>query len=590
MIVRDCVVSTRYPRPQEARRRSYWEVLVSDKIPNGHAAEIEPTPREALARLVEREPRRHDLFFGFVGAIGTPWDQVLASFRESLRRFDYEAEEVHVASLIDDLEYQPWGELPNRGSQMYYESRMDACDLLRQKVQNAGCMAALAVMSISEERIASRLVKDQIEPKGPPKAYLLRSLKHPDEVGLLRHVYRDAFSLVGVACDANERRQVLSDRLSLFQNSGELAERLIARDESDQDNQDYGQNVRDTYAMADVFVPSGRGVDCQHHVDRYIDAVFGEPFLTPTPDEEGMRFAQDAAFRSAAAGRQVGAALIPTVGTPVVAGTNEVPKPGGGQYWTGDSPDYRDYKTGEDPNPIYKRRVVQELLERLAQRGWLSEDFTDLSGEELVAHASEPDESGDSILAGIRASALIEFTRCLHAEQSAIVNAARSGTSTQGATLYTSTFPCHECAKMIVGSGIAEVHYIEPYPKSLVGRLFRDMIETSPSLDTGPGLVNNKVPFHQFLGIAPRRYSQAFSARARRLGHSLIEFNRRSACPRTSGWSALGFEELEATTAASISRIIDELASTTVEEMNLSDPIEALTPSPSHQHSSEQAG
>ena len=575
---------------------------MSDSVPNGRAPATEPTPREALERLVENEPRRHDLFFGFVGAIGTPWDQVLGAFSESLRRFDYDAEEIHIASLIDDLDYKPWGKLPNRDSQDYYEARMDACDLLRQKVQNAGCMAALVVMSISEERTASQRITAQgSEPTGRPKAYLLRSLKHPDEVGLLRHVYRDAFSLVGVACGANERRQVLSDRLSLFQDSRALAELLITRDESDQDNQNYGQNVRDTYAMADVFVPSGRGVDCQHHVARYIDAVFGEPFLTPTPDEEGMRFAQDAALRSAAAGRQVGAALIPTVGTPVVAGTNEVPKPGGGQYWTGDFPDYRDYKTGEDPNPIYKRRVIQELLERLAHRGWLVEELTHLSGEELVARASEPDASGNSILAGIRASALIEFTRCLHAEQSAIVNAARSGVSTQGATLYTSTFPCHECAKMIVGSGITEVHYIEPYPKSLVDRLYRDMIETSPSLDTGRGLVDNKVPFHQFLGIAPRKYSQAFTAGARRLGHSLIEFDRRSACPRTYGWSALGFEELEATTAASISRIIDDLAATEEEETTSDDSIETLTPldtltsetltsSSSHQHSSEQAG
>ena len=564
---------------------------MSDSGPNARPAETEPTPREALKSLVENEPRRHDLFFGFVGAIGTPWDRTLASFRESLRRFDYDTKEIHIASLIDDLDYKPWGELPNRESQEYYEERMNACDLLRKKVQNAGCMAALAVMLINEERISlKRTVDRDSTTSNRPTAYLLRSLKHPDEVRLLRHVYRDAFSLVGVACDAYERRQVLSDRLSLFQDHRALAERLIARDESDQDNQDFGQNVRDTFALADVFVPNGHGVDCQHHIDRYIDAVFGEPFLTPTPDEEGMRFAQDAALRSAAAGRQVGAAIIPTIGTPVVAGTNEVPKPGGGQYWTGDSPDHRDHVTGEDPNPIYKRRVVQELLERLARRGWLSQEFSKFSGEELIARASEPDSSGNSILAGIRASALIEFTRCLHAEQAAIVNAARSGISTQGATLFTSTFPCHECAKMIIGSGIAEVHYIEPYPKSLVGRLYRTLIETSPSLDAGPGLVNNKVPFHQFLGIAPRKYTQAFSAGERRLGHALIEFDRQSACPRTSGWSAVGFEEVEAMTTASISRIIDQLAAAPDEETSLELPIEPLTPSQSQQHPSEQAG
>ena len=467
---------------------------------------------------------------------------------------------------------------------------MNVCDELRQDVQSAACMAALAVMSINEQRTHSQPTSSQsTKPERRPKAYILRSLKHPDEVALLRYVYRDAFSLIGVACAAKERREILSDRLSLFQHHRSLTEQLISRDESDPNNQAYGQNVRDTYSMADVFVPSGRGVNCQRHVDRYIDAIFGEPFLTPTPDEEGMRFAQDAALRSAAAGRQVGAALLPTVGTPVVAGTNEVPKPGGGQYWTGDSPDYRDFQTGEDPNTNYKRHVIQELLERLASSGWLTDDLCSLSGQELLARA-EADHSGSSMLDGARVSALIEFTRCLHAEQAAIINSARSGVSTQGAILYTTTFPCHECAKMIIGAGITEVHYIEPYPKSLVDRLYRDMIETSPSLTGDGGLVNNKIPFHQYLGIAPRRYSQAFTAVARRRGHSLVEFDRRSACPRTSGWSALGFEEREATTAASISRIIDDLIANSEVETTVAKPAGSQDASPGEQPTTLQVG
>ena len=130
--------------------------------------------------------------------------------------------------------------------------------------------------------------------------------------------------------------------------------------------------------MADVFV-SGSG-DVEGEVDRYVDSVFGAPFLTPPRAEEGMRFAQDAALRSAAPGRQVGAALIPTIGTPVVAGTNEVPRPGGGQYWEGDHPDHRDFREGQDPNQLYINGVVQEIHERLAEHGWLAEKLKDLSG------------------------------------------------------------------------------------------------------------------------------------------------------------------------------------------------------------------
>ena len=414
-------------------------------------------------------------------------------------------------------------------------------------------MGALAVREIAKHR-AERANGNQ------PFAYLLRSFKHPDEVKLLRRVYGEAFSLVGVASTAEERRKTLSDSYSPVDGVLSLeAERLVARDESDSSNRQFGQNVRDTYFMADVFVPGGAGIDVNADVNRYVDSVFGAPFLAPRPEEEGMRFAQDAALRSAAPARQVGVALIPEIGTPVVAGTNEVPKPGGGQYWEGDLPDYRDFQQGEDPSPNYIKGVVQELLERLAKHNWLVDDLSGLSGHSLVERARQPDGSGSSVLGGARAAALIEFTRCLHAEQAAIINAARSGVSTQGAILYTTTFPCHECAKMIIGAGIVEVHYIEPYPKSLVDRLYRHLIDTSPPARAERGLVQGRVPFYQFLGIAPCQYSRAFAAGERRTGDDLVEFDERRACPRTSDWSDEVVEKAESVAVASISRLVQEL-------------------------------
>ncbi len=45
-----------------------------------------------------------------------------------------------------------------------------------------------------------------------------------------------------------------------------------------------------------------------------------------------------------------------------------------------------------------------------------------------------------------------------HAELNAILN---SGTSLQGCRLYVALFPCHECAKAIIQSGIKEVIFLE---------------------------------------------------------------------------------------------------------------------------------
>jgi dCMP deaminase len=49
--------------------------------------------------------------------------------------------------------------------------------------------------------------------------------------------------------------------------------------------------------------------------------------------------------------------------------------------------------------------------------------------------------------------------RTVHAEQNAIVQAAKHGVSVQGCILYTTHSPCPICAKMIVNAGITEVRY-----------------------------------------------------------------------------------------------------------------------------------
>jgi dCMP deaminase len=54
----------------------------------------------------------------------------------------------------------------------------------------------------------------------------------------------------------------------------------------------------------------------------------------------------------------------------------------------------------------------------------------------------------------------------LHAEANAITKVAKSGNSSEGATLYITTAPCIECAKLIIQSGIKRVVYAEEYRKS----------------------------------------------------------------------------------------------------------------------------
>ena len=65
---------------------------------------------------------------------------------------------------------------------------------------------------------------------------------------------------------------------------------------------------------------------------------------------------------------------------------------------------------------------------------------------------------------GIPSGTRAELCYAVHAEQNAIIQAARLGSSIDGATLYCTHQPCVLCAKMIVNAGIKRVVYGEGYP------------------------------------------------------------------------------------------------------------------------------
>ncbi len=60
-----------------------------------------------------------------------------------------------------------------------------------------------------------------------------------------------------------------------------------------------------------------------------------------------------------------------------------------------------------------------------------------------------------------------ELCRGIHAEQNAIIQAARYGVSIRGGTLYCTNLPCSICAKMIINAGIKNIFYAEGYADSM---------------------------------------------------------------------------------------------------------------------------
>ena len=75
---------------------------------------------------------------------------------------------------------------------------------------------------------------------------------------------------------------------------------------------------------------------------------------------------------------------------------------------------------------------------------------------------------------GIPSGTKQEICYATHAEQNAIIQAARLGVSIDGATLYCTHQPCSLCTRMIINAGIRRVVYEQGYPDDFSLQLFHD--------------------------------------------------------------------------------------------------------------------
>ncbi len=75
---------------------------------------------------------------------------------------------------------------------------------------------------------------------------------------------------------------------------------------------------------------------------------------------------------------------------------------------------------------------------------------------------------------GIESGTRHELCYAVHAEQNAIIQAARLGIVLEGATLYCTHQPCVICAKMIINAGIKRIVYKNGYPDEFAMQLLSE--------------------------------------------------------------------------------------------------------------------
>jgi len=443
-----------------------------------------------------------ELFFGLCSPIGVDNKKAYKLISEALKKYNYSTEYFKVTKLMKSI--KPAGiVLAEEPLEDKYDTYIKYANKLREVL---GFPYALAMLCCVAVRSFRREKTGDADTYLANTAYVFDQFKRKEELDLLRQVYGRLFVIISLYSEKNVRLERLINRIASGHSEARLADShariagdLIKRDQSEE-GVPSGQRLEEAFPCADLFLNLDDPDEANKLLTRFLDALFGSNSVSPTRDEYGMQAARNAALRSVDLSRQVGVAVFSRDGEAITVGCNEVPKALGGTYWTGDQGDARDIQKGFDTNERIKKSLLVDFAKRLNDAGFLKEQ-----GKELdVARFIIKETSRGGTLRDAQLMDLLEFGRMIHAEMSAICDAARLGRKIKDGILYTTTFPCHLCAKHIIASGIKRVVYIEPFPKSYAEQLHSDAIVMGKSSDP------KKVIFEPFIGIAPSRYRELF--------------------------------------------------------------------------------
>lgn len=448
-------------------------------------AEAETTP------VTSEERRTSELVIALVGPVGAGVSTTAKSLSEILQKdYNYKTATIKVSDIVNErVELVGKDKIDRKDSERINKLQI-AGSALREKY-GEDVLANFCIEKIHDGRDVDPEQDGLVPDKVRRHCTIIDSLKNPREVSRLRTVYGEMFWLIGVFAPEDIR----VSRLLSEQPDNAYIHKI--KDQDYDEGKDHGQSVKDTMGLADTFIRNDapNTIKLGEVINIFLERIFEIGVRTPNSEETAMFSAASVALKSACLSRQVGAVIQSENGEIIGQGTNDVPKFNGGLYTSDEKieHDHRCYnwKSKLCHNDTEKDVIFDQITE-IASSSFQGADPT-----QLLAFATGLKRS--------RIKGLIEFSRAVHAEMAAIVSVARDGLGKlRGSTLFSTTFPCHSCARHIVAAGIKTVYYIEPYPKSLALKLHNDSISTNES-DT-----NQKVVFLQYQGAAPRSFSRIF--------------------------------------------------------------------------------
>lgn len=418
-----------------------------------------------------------EIVIGLCGPIGVNLPEIARKLSETLASYAYTCETIKMSHLIEKEVGNVDGKDLVRKRQL-----IDAGNKIRGQTGRASFLAEKAIEHIFIDR--NNAFPDGVF-ASRRHCFVIDSIKNQAEARKLREVYGDSFYLIGVF-SSHDRKKT-----NLTHGNPALEPEAIKIIEDDYNQKgDFGQQVGKVFQTADYFFRLEGEAEADGKVQRLLKLILGAEIITPSTAETAMFMAASAARNSSCLSRQVGAAITSSGGNVIATGWNDVPRFGGGTYVSG-TIDARCFNDGKFcRNDHEKGVIINEIVADLVASGSIAEDKRQAAT--IAVEAS-------------RVSDLIEFSRAVHAEMLAILNAARSGAGQlKDAILYCTTYPCHSCARHIVAAGIKEVYFIEPYAKSKAVALHYDSITESET-------VTEKLKILAYEGVAPGRFLAFFS-------------------------------------------------------------------------------
>jgi len=461
----------------------------------------------------------NELVIALCGPIGSPMHAVAKKIKEMLEEtFAYESCSIIKLSefIEDDLAQQSGSSIAANDTEAIRIESLIAHGNEMRKTYGPSVLAELAVQQIRIDRQLNGRNSETGQFVSRRICHIIDSIKNQEEMNLLRTVYREVLYVVGVFSPVATREQNLKNKGLV---TTDIA-RLMDRDSGEELAE--GQTVGKTFPQCDFFLRMESATEAQlrSRVERFLHLILGTKIITPTRAETAMYAAASAAGNSACLSRQVGAAVTDPEGEVLATGWNDVPKPFGGLYQTDHEKDpngERDMRCwNKDGGKCFNDQEKDGLAKQIiASLGSYISPANQAAAVKTVI--------GDKRLRG-----LIEFSRSIHAEMHAILNALKScGSRVQNGMLFVTTYPCHSCARHIVASGVKTVFYIEPYKKSLATTLHDDAVSESES-EFG------KVRILPYDGVAPAMYLSLFrmAPDSRKLDGKVIRVPPKDGKPR----------------------------------------------------------